>query len=929
MEKSFGSGNFGTWIYDEFQLPAYKYTCNQYQIPEKMPLVNKDSIWGDYRNHFSQIGNDRIIGLTSNFGYIKIRQDEGGPKILNDYDPKNGQYAGGFGYFTDGKDCLSTFYQEQQDFERYFGCGYFKKTIKNKNYSINQTVFAPYGDDPVLISKISITNNSGKNIQGKWFEYWGHDVYQMTYRAQQYATYREVRKDYPYYFRKEFSKNFKRTYTKIENGAKVDFQFTGFHYPKKDTKNKIASIDEVNELIHPFVSDHATYEDLNIPSMFVSCLNDNVINKIRFSGKSFFKNKDLLNPSGIYSNEDLLEKDALIVNSEFELGKDETIDLYYLIGYLPENISFENLVIKYKFLKDHILSDTMKKWSKDLMTMEVFNSKEEWIKRELVWHNYFLRSCITYDTSLHQHILNQGCNYQYIIGNNVFVRDIAQHLMPYIYSDPKMAKELMDYELKMVDNDGMIFGGLTGNGVLVQDPRVKSDLPVFFVKNNAGGSDIGKPREDGRPPLEQRYDDQELWPLWVVSEYVLATRDFDYLNETKVGFFSLNKNPRTVLEICKQLFDYTKNVVGTGKHGLVRLLWNDWSRALYHKKRRPVPPEDAKTASKIGESLFTSGLATYCTQIFAQLLREINDPKAEEVQQYCDEMKEAINEIWNGKWIQRIWVNDRYGFVGDKDEFFLEGQPWTLISNTLSKDKVKTLIRNMKELIMDPSPIGAIKQRVSPEFPEKSNDGWVWWSLNGPLIWGLVQYDPSLAFKEYLKNSLANHATQYPDIWFGIWSADDNYTSFLNEYPGYTRFRAGVIENKMNYMNGTPDDYDLPDAINFPVACVHPHAWPLYDIVKFLQLEFHVNGFKMTPSIPKDEYKVSTKLIGYQQTKKEISGYYKPLKGGKCRVEINLMYVKNKFTKLFVNGIEHDFSLNNNSVSFMVDIDDELTWKLL
>ena len=54
-------------------------------------------------------------------------------KILNDYDPKNGQYAGGFGYFTDGKDCLSTFYQEQQDFERYFGCGYFKKTIKNKN----------------------------------------------------------------------------------------------------------------------------------------------------------------------------------------------------------------------------------------------------------------------------------------------------------------------------------------------------------------------------------------------------------------------------------------------------------------------------------------------------------------------------------------------------------------------------------------------------------------------------------------------------------------------------------------------------------------------------------------------------------------------------------------------------------------------------
>ena len=49
MKKSYGSGNFGNWITDGYGLPAYDYTCDQYQIPEKMPLVNKDSIWGDYR----------------------------------------------------------------------------------------------------------------------------------------------------------------------------------------------------------------------------------------------------------------------------------------------------------------------------------------------------------------------------------------------------------------------------------------------------------------------------------------------------------------------------------------------------------------------------------------------------------------------------------------------------------------------------------------------------------------------------------------------------------------------------------------------------------------------------------------------------------------------------------------------------------------
>ena len=69
---------------------------------------------------------------------------------------------------------------------------------------------------------------------------WGHDVYQMTYTYQQYATYREVRNDYPYYFRKEFSKNFKRTYTKIENrGQTLIFSFQDFIIQKKIQKTRL------------------------------------------------------------------------------------------------------------------------------------------------------------------------------------------------------------------------------------------------------------------------------------------------------------------------------------------------------------------------------------------------------------------------------------------------------------------------------------------------------------------------------------------------------------------------------------------------------------------------------------------------------------------------------------------------------------------
>jgi hypothetical protein len=49
------------------------------------------------------VGNDRLVAVASNYGYVQVRQDEGGPKFLNDYDPQKSKYAGGFGYLTDGQ----------------------------------------------------------------------------------------------------------------------------------------------------------------------------------------------------------------------------------------------------------------------------------------------------------------------------------------------------------------------------------------------------------------------------------------------------------------------------------------------------------------------------------------------------------------------------------------------------------------------------------------------------------------------------------------------------------------------------------------------------------------------------------------------------------------------------------------------------------
>src|SRR5437763_49306 len=132
-QKPYGSGYFGEWIEDEFGLPAFHYTCDQAHDPKAGTEVNPGML--SPTEHIHQVGNDRIIAIASNYGHVRVRQDEGAPKFLNDYAPDRGQFAGGFGYLTDGKSLYSTLYPgNATSFERTFGIGYFRKKLKAGTY---------------------------------------------------------------------------------------------------------------------------------------------------------------------------------------------------------------------------------------------------------------------------------------------------------------------------------------------------------------------------------------------------------------------------------------------------------------------------------------------------------------------------------------------------------------------------------------------------------------------------------------------------------------------------------------------------------------------------------------------------------------------------------------------------------------------------
>ena len=180
--KPYGSGHFGEWITDQFHLPAYRYTCNQVTDPKAVAPVHKQ--WRGPTDHTHQVGNDRLVAAVSNYGYVQVRQDEGSPKFLNDYFPEHAHFGGGIGFLTDGSQVLSTYYPgHSESFERIMGEGYFRKTVSGGKYAVDQVIFAPFGDDPVLVSAATVTNHGDQEANLRWVEYWGCHNYQFSYRS--------------------------------------------------------------------------------------------------------------------------------------------------------------------------------------------------------------------------------------------------------------------------------------------------------------------------------------------------------------------------------------------------------------------------------------------------------------------------------------------------------------------------------------------------------------------------------------------------------------------------------------------------------------------------------------------------------------------------------------------------------------------------
>ena len=852
--KAYGSGHFGEWITDQFGLPAYRYTCNQITDPAAVIPVHKQ--WRVASDHTHQVGNDRLVAAVSNYGYVQVRQDEGSPKFLNDYSPEHGHYGAGIGFLTDGKTVLSTYYPGNSEvFDRVLGEGYFRKTVRGNKLEVDHVIFAPFGDDPVVISRVRVTNHRSSPADLRWVEYWGCQNYQFSYRSWMQATLSlgmQNAADLRRKFASRFAHGFKVTTS--GRGLIETQEFLGRTAEDEQAWERVQTFLKNNPASFlggpmPDLAPGASMEDLNPPPTFLVSL-DGPIDGFATNASEFFGSGGVEHPSGLATrlNNNLGctgAESALLLERHIALQPGESRSLHFMYGYLPQGFELDTLVKKYEAGASSLWSRSSAQWKTDGVRFRV--PSEPWVERETCWHNYYLRSNLTYDSFFGEHILSQGHVYQYIMGFQGAARDPLQHALPFVFSNPQIVREVIRYTLKEIQPDGSIPYGIVGSGV---------PMPVVYHPS-----------------------DQEMWLLWLASEYVLATRDKKFLDE-KIPTYrqEISAGDLTVRELLRRSYQHLVEGIGVGEHGLMRLSNGDWNDEVVVGH---VPPAQSAEVRQHGESVLNAAMAAYVLDYYGRLLSYIGDAQAvSEARAKGEGQRQAVRSQWGGSWFRRAWLGQQLGWIGE-DHVWLEPQPWAIIGGAATPDQRARLVKALHELVRQPSPIGALLQNkpddtMSTPAGTMTNGG-VWPSINGTLIWALALEDGKLAWDEWRKNSLALHAEAYPEIWYGIWSGPDVYSSVLSRHPGHTMFaEPPSADHKVQADWGV-------NWSDYPVMNMHPHAWPLYSAAKLLGLEFHETGLRLQPSLPLEEYEFTSPLLGFRKSKQGYTGWYAPVfNPGRC-----------------------------------------------
>ncbi len=786
MSSRYGSGSFGRWGVDRFGLPSYGYTID----PATAPQAHQTELDGS-TDAWHQLGNDYLVADAHNEGYVQLWSQARAYQWINRYDAASSHYSGGYGYLRLPGRTISTLYADRPAGARTardFGSGYVHRLTASKPVAIDEHVYAPFGNSPVLLHDVTIRNTSHRRVRASWVEYWDVNPY-------------DEYRDKP----------------------------LGLAPPRFSKSRRTLSVAETPDEV-----------DSNPLSVFAAALRGRV-RGWETNGAAFFGAGGRADPAEVAGGalgqsiapataEGKSGSSMFALRAPVKLRPGQSVTLRYAYG-TAHPAQIPGLVSRWR-RADAPFARSQRAWA-SWVPRASFSGRNHWLSRELAWDGYTLRSGASFEEACGHHIVSQGGYYQYDFGWQAAYRDPLQQVLPLIYSDPGLAREVLRYSAQEQD-------------------RASGEIPYAMG-------------EMCRPLPMGTSDDLDLWLLWTAAEYGLASRDLPFFNE-KLSW----------------------------RDGGSSTLWKHLVRAFTHQESFRGPHGGYSTAGTSGDwsDLSPSFLGmSESTLVTAQLayvyprLAQLADARgakgfARKLRAAAAQDRMAMSSQWTGRgWYSRGYDGDQQIGTG---AIFGEPQPWALLAGIPNRVQARTLVGNVRRFltgigapseIHGPAQIGSSQSpaRNDPEVTERTYPGLsphnavfpggAWYAVNGWLTMALARQAGTVpdarkyAFGELRRNTLAAHAHAFPDHWNGILSVDDVCYAFYETDPS----RCGI---------GFTTKYDT--------QIMHQPAWSLYDTIALAGLQPTRAGYRIDPQLPMPRFSLRLPRAGVAYSPRLARGYLRP-----------------------------------------------------
>jgi hypothetical protein len=399
IDSSAGSGIFGSWFVDGFGLPAYRYRLD----PDRDARTRQPELKGS-SDAWHQLGNDHIVATAHTRGQVQLWSQDRAYQWVNFDEPGLGQHGGGYGYLrTAGGRVISTLYADRPAgarTRRDFATGYFGRLTAVRGIAVSDRVYAPFGDDPVLLHDVTIRNQSARPLRASWIEYWG-----------------------------------------VNPRSVVNERYIGLAPPTYDRRRRTLSAGELPDTVDP-----------RPLTVFAAALRGRVADW-ETDGERFFGSGSRARPAEVASGRlsrtlvpahpgGTAGHHVFAFRSPVVVPPGGKVTLRYAYG-LAHTKRIPGLVERWRAARNP-LARSERAWRAWLPRVRLGGGRD-WLSRELQWDAYMLRSGATYEETCGHHILSQGGYYQYEAGIQAAYRDPLQHILPLIYADPELARETIRY----------------------------------------------------------------------------------------------------------------------------------------------------------------------------------------------------------------------------------------------------------------------------------------------------------------------------------------------------------------------------------------------------------------------------------------------------------------------------------------------------